>query len=164
MELQESKSRGDMLLAAIYQRARDVVPGAEDPYSALEQDGGIRRLLESAFGFSPNVTYAAIVNKDGKAIAHNSRTEEGQKIPAQEDLSDILDRNSFSVLRAVFLSERTYEMRQPLLFGDQDQQFGSIRIGISTLLVKSDLREAFGLALWHIAIALVVSTIVSMLL
>jgi signal transduction histidine kinase len=162
MELQESELRGKMLLQAIYQRARDVVPGAEDPYTALEEDDGIRRLLESAFGFSPNVTYAAIVNKEGVAVAHNSRTEEQQTIPEQEDLSTIVDRNSFSVLWAVYMSDRTYEMRQPLLFGDQ--QFGSIRIGISTLLVKSDLREALGLALWHIAIALVVSTIVSMLL
>ncbi|HEX4565101.1 MAG TPA: ATP-binding protein, partial [Vicinamibacterales bacterium] len=160
-DLQESAARGEMLRQAIYQRARDVVPGAEDPYAALEQDGGIRSLLESAVAYSRNVTYAAIVDRNGIAVAHNFRTEEGKPIAEQEDISRIVDRNAFTLLRAV-QSDRTYESRQPLLFGDQ--QFGSIRIGISTLLVKNELQQAFRVALSNILLALIVSTIVAMLL
>jgi len=158
IDLQESASRGEMLRQAIYQRAREVVPTAKDPYAALAQDGGIRSLLESAVAYSRNVTYAAIVNKDGIAVAHNFKTEEGKRIPEQDDLSKVVDRNAITLLRAV-RSERTYEIRQPLLFGDQ--QFGSIRIGISTLLVKNELQQAFGVALGNIFIALVVATIVA---
>jgi signal transduction histidine kinase/PAS domain-containing protein len=161
MALQESASRGDMLRQAIYQRAREVVPTAKDPYAALEQDGGIRSLLESAVGYSRDVTYAAIVNKDGIAVAHNFKIEEGKPIPEQEDLSKVAERDPISLLLAVY-SVRTYEMRQPLLFGDQ--QFGSIRIGISTLLVKNELRQAFRFALSNIVLALIVSTLVAMLL
>jgi signal transduction histidine kinase len=161
MALQESASRGDMLRQAIYQRAREVVPTAKDPYAALEQDGGIRSLLESAVGYSRDVTYAAIVNKDGIAVAHNFKTEERKPIPEQEDLSKVAERNPISLLLAVY-SVHTYEMRQPLLFGDQ--QFGSIRIGISTLLVKNELRQAFRFALSNIVLALIVSTLVAMLL
>jgi signal transduction histidine kinase len=160
-DLQESAARGEMLRQAIYQRARDVVPGAKDPYSALEQDGGIRSLLESAVAYSRNVTYAAIVDKNGVAVAHNFHTEEGKPIPEQEDISRIVDRNAFTLLRAV-QSDRTYESRQPLLLGDQ--QFGSIRIGISTLLVKNELQQAFRVALSNIVLALIVSTLVAMLL
>ncbi len=159
--IQDSATRGEMLRQAIYQRARDVVPGAKDPYAALEQDGGIRSLLESASAYSRDVTYAAIVNKDGIAVAHNFRIEEGKPIPEQEDLTKVVDRNAIALVRAVW-SDRTYEVRQPLLFGDQ--QFGSIRIGISTLLVKSELQQAFRLALSNIVLALIVSTIVAMLL
>jgi signal transduction histidine kinase len=161
IDLQESASRGDMLREAIYQRARDVVPTAKDPYAALQKDGGIRSLLESAVAYSRNVTYAAIVNKDGVAVAHSFRSEEGKPIPEQEDLSKIVDRNAFAMLRAVY-SDRTYEMRQRLLFGDQ--QFGSIRIGISTLLVKNELQQAFRLALQSVVLALIISTVVAMLL
>lgn len=160
-DLQETAARGEMLRQAVYQRARDVVPGAKDPYAALEQDGGIRSLLESAVAYSRNVTYAAIVDKNGIAVAHNFRTEEGKPIPEQEDISRIVDRNAFTLLRAV-QSERTYESRQPLLFGGE--QFGSIRIGISTLLVKNELQQAFRVALSNIVLALIVSTIVAMLL
>src|SRR5437868_2118049 len=45
-----------------------------------------------------------------------------------------------------------------------DQQFGTIRIGISTLLVKSELQSAFRLALQSVLVALGLSTIVAMLL
>ncbi|HYT73354.1 MAG TPA: ATP-binding protein, partial [Vicinamibacterales bacterium] len=161
IDMQESASRGDMLRQAIYQRARDVVPTAKDPYAALQQDGGIRSLLESSVAYSRNVTYAAIVNKDGIAVAHSFRTEEGKPIPEQEDLSRVVERNAFALLRAVY-SDRTYEIRQRLLFGDQE--FGSIRIGISTLLVRNELQQAFRLALQSVVLALLISMIVAMLL
>ena len=57
----------------------------------------------------------------------------------QEDLASVLNQSSWQLLRAVY-SDRTFEIREPLLLGDQD--FGSIRIGVSTLLVKHELREA----------------------
>jgi signal transduction histidine kinase len=161
LSLQESAARGELLRQAIFQRAREVVPGAKDPYAALREDGGIRSLLQSIVGFSPNVTYAAIVNRDGVAVAHSFTSEEGKPIPEQEELSAILDRSAISLLRTVY-SDRTFEVRQPLLFGEQ--QFGSIRIGISTLLVKDELRKAFNTAMQGIVLALVISTIVAMLL
>src|SRR5258708_31471911 len=105
--------------------------------------------------------YAAIVNRDGMAIAHSIASEEGKPIPEQEDLSAILDRNAVRLLRTVY-SDRTFEIRQPLLLGEQ--QFGSIRIGISTLLVKDELRQAFQAAMQGVLLALVLSTIVAMLL
>jgi signal transduction histidine kinase len=161
LSLQESASRGDLLRQAIFQRAREVVPGAKDPYAALRQDGGIRSLLESSIAYSGNVTYAAIVDRQGVAVAHSFASEEGKPIPEQEDLSKILDRNSVALLRTVY-SDRTFESRQSLLFGDQE--FGSIRIGISTLLVKNELQKAFKLALQNVLLALIVSTVVAMLL
>ena len=161
MALRESAARAEMLSQAIYQRASDVVHGASDPYAALEQDRSIRSLLESVSAYSHDVVYAAIVNKDGIAVAHNFKTEEGTPIPEQEDLMKVAQRNALSLLLAVY-SVRTYEVRQPLLFGDQ--QFGSIRIGISTLLIKNELQDAFRFALSNIVLALIVSTLVAMVL
>ena len=68
VSMQESASRADLLRHAIFQRAHDVVPGAADPYKALQQDGGIRALLESSVAYSGNVTYAAIVTIAGQAV------------------------------------------------------------------------------------------------
>jgi signal transduction histidine kinase len=161
LSLQETAARGDLLRHAIFQRAREVVPGAHDPYAALQQDGGIRSLLESAFGYSGNVTYAAIVNRDGIAIAHNFKSMEGQRVPDQEELSGIVDANAAALLRAVY-SDRTFEVRQPLLFGDQ--AFGTIKIGISTLLVKAELQKALKHSLQSAFFALLISTLVATLL
>jgi signal transduction histidine kinase/PAS domain-containing protein len=161
LSLQESAARGDLLQRAILQRASEVVPTAKDPYAALRDDGGIRLLLQSSIGYSRNVTSAAIVNSEGVAVADSSPSEEGKVIPEQEDLTGILDRNAFSLLRIVY-SDRSFEMRQPMLLGDR--QFGSIRIGISTLLVKDELRPAFRTAMQSILLALLVSTGAAMLL
>jgi signal transduction histidine kinase len=164
LSLQESASRGELLRQAIFQRARDVVPTAKDvasAYLALQKDGGIRSLLESAACCSENVTYAAIVDREGRAVAHSFPAYEGQRLPEQEDLAKIVDEDSIKLLRNVY-SDRTFEIRQPLLFGDQE--FGSIRIGISTLLVKSQLQRAFKAAAQNVLIALLVSSFVAILL
>jgi signal transduction histidine kinase/PAS domain-containing protein len=162
LSLKESASRGELLKQAIYQRAREVVPAAKDhPYAALQQDGGIRSLLDSSVAYSPNVLYAAITDKDGVVVAHNFASEEGKPLPEQDDLQSIVDRNPIALLRAVY-PDRIYEVRQPLLFGDQ--QFGTIRIGVSTILVKSELQTAFRLALQNVVIALILSTAVAMLM
>ena len=162
LSLQESALRGDMLKQMIFQRARDVVIAATDPYPALAQDGSIRSLLESALAYSPNVVYAAIVNRDGIAIAHSSAVLEGQRIPEQEDLRKLVDeRSSIALLRAVY-SDRTYEVEQTLLINQQE--FGSIRIGFSTLLVKDELRQALRQSLQDVAMALLLSCLVALLM
>ena len=57
LSMQESAARGELLQQAIFQRAREVVASAKNPYAALREDGGIRSLLQSSVGYSPNVTY-----------------------------------------------------------------------------------------------------------
>jgi signal transduction histidine kinase len=161
MSLEESKARGELLEQMIFQRTREVVPTAKDPYQALQEDASIRSLILSAGGFSNNVVYATIVNRDGIAIAHNFPAEEGQKIPDQEELATILDRNAISLLRTVN-SDRTFEVRQPLLFGEQ--AFGTIKIGISTILVRNELQHGFQLAAQGVLLALLISTGVAMLM
>ena len=71
MSLEETQLRGEMLTRAIYHRARAVVPPVGvDLATALRNDGGVRSILESAQGYTPNVTYAAIVDAHGVVIAH----------------------------------------------------------------------------------------------
>jgi methyl-accepting chemotaxis protein len=162
LTLRETSSRGEMLAQAIFQRAREVVAqGAADPYAALREDGGVRSILESSMVFSRNVTYAAIVNTDGLAVAHNFRALEGQLMPEQEDLEPLVTAGRIAQLRAVY-SDRTFEVRTPMLAGDQ--KFGVIRIGVSTLLVRDELRSALRLAAGTVVLALLVSSLFAMLL
>ena len=162
LSMQETASRGDLLKLAIFERAREVVSTAKDPYTALRQDTSIRLLLDASIGFSPDVTYAAITDKDGIAVAHNDTAEEGRPLAAQADVGTVLQLSDPGLLRATYFSDKTYESQYPMLIGDQ--QFGTIRIGISTLLVKSELRKAFRVALQGVVLALLISTAVAMLL
>ena len=99
---------------------------------------GVRSILESSVGYSENVTYAAIVDKNGIAVAHPYPTLEGQPMAEQEDLAPLVRAGTLAQLRAVY-SDRTFEIRQPGCW-PATRQFGSIRIGVSTLLVRSELR------------------------
>jgi signal transduction histidine kinase len=162
LSLQETAARGEMLAQAIFQRARQVVAqGGADPYGALRADGGVRSILESSVGYSENVTYAAIVDKDGIAVAHLFPSLEGQPMTEQEELPPLVKAGTMAQLRAVY-SDRTFEIRQPILAGDR--QFGSIRIGVSTLLVRSELRHALWGAAGTVLGALAVSSLFAMLL
>src|SRR5918994_4344750 len=68
--LEETGARGELLARSIFLRARDVVAaGGADPYAALREDGGIRSILEASVTFDRNLTHAAIVDADGRAVA-----------------------------------------------------------------------------------------------
>ena len=161
LSLQETASRGDLLANAIFQRAREVVPGTADPHAALREDPGLRSILESAIAYSKNVAYAAIVDPSGVAIAHSFPGLEGRPLPAQDDLHRLQDAGIIEQARA-FYSNRIFEVRQPLLFGNRD--FGSIRIGVSTLLVRSELQSALQQALQSALAAILLAMLVSTLL
>jgi len=158
MSLAESRSRAEMLSNAIYHRAHDIVTRG-DLAMALREDPGLRSILESSL-YSDNVTYAAIVDVRGDVIAQSL---EGQMLPQGEDLSALLARSSMAQLAAIYSGQgRTLERRQPLLLGDTE--FGSIRIGISTLLIRKELNTALGPAALTALGALGVSVVVAMLL
>ncbi len=161
LSLQETASRGDLLANAIFQRAREVVPGTADPHAALRQDPGLRSILESAIAYSKNVAYAAIVDPSGVAIAHSFPGLEGRPLPPQDDLHRLQEAGIVEQARA-FYSNRIFEVHQRLLFGNRD--FGSIRIGVSTLLVRSELQQALTQALQSALAAILLAMLVSTLL
>jgi signal transduction histidine kinase len=166
--LAETAQRAELLSSALFQQTVGVVrENPPDPYAALRNDRGIRSILESSIGYAGTV--AAIVRPDGVAIAHAFPSREGEVVPEQPDFNDILNVSPLKQLWYVFFKDQTYELRKPLLaVGPSqeggDQQFGSIRIGVSTLLVRAELRDAMGRALTIALGALVISSLVAMLL
>ena len=162
LHLQETVLRGEMLSRAVFQRAREIVPPpGVDLHTALREDGGLRAILESGIGYGPNVTYVAIVDAKGMAIAHAFRSQEGQSMPVQQKMADLLEAGPFRQLAAVY-SDQTFEYELPILSGDE--HFGSIRIGVSTVLVRDELSNALQAGAGSVLAALLISTLVAMLL
>jgi signal transduction histidine kinase len=160
VSVQESRERANILINAIFHRAFQVVPHSANPYEALRDDPGLRSILESS-NYSKGITYAAIVDVSGVAIAHSDPTQVGKRLPPAADLNTLLARNGLDIYQAVRNSEQTLEVREPLLLSGA--QFGSIRIGVSTLLVREkELNGAIRSALITALFALVVSTLVAM--
>jgi signal transduction histidine kinase len=137
--LEDSRGIGELLGRMIYQRARDAIAAGGDPESALRTDQGIRSILESTAAYGRNVTYAAVVDNDGRAIAHSFPAAEGQHIDAGENLSTVLDRSTLNQIRTIY-ADRALEVVLPLELGDAP--FGAIRVGLSPVLIRDDLARA----------------------
>jgi signal transduction histidine kinase len=166
VRLEESRSRAALLANAIYHRAREVVGTTGDPYEALRTDPGLRSILESSL-YSENVTFAAIVDTRGVAIAHADPAQEGKPLAPADDLRRLMSQSAFGQLRETYRGQgRNFDFNQPLLIGTTE--FGSIRIGVSTLLVRRDLdaslRPAALTALGALAVAVVGAMILAQLL
>jgi signal transduction histidine kinase len=162
--VEETASRGQMLAQVMLQLANQAVAkGLPDPYEALRTDAGIRSLIESTIPANwPGVTYVAIVNKDGVAVAHSYASLEGQPLTKQEDFAALATKGRPAQIKAVY-SDRIFEVSLPMS-DEHGMNFGEIRIGVTTTLVRSDVRKAVNATLGAILIALIAASLVAMLL
>jgi signal transduction histidine kinase len=158
--VRESYARGQFLARAILQRAGSIVTGEGDPYAALRDDPGLRAILQSSV-YGEDVLTAAIVDANGVIVAHNIRAQEGTTIKSRPDLARLADEASVDKLKFLYLSdEQTFiEVKQQLKRGDED--FGSIRIGVSTTLMRNELDKLFSEALVIFAVAIGVAMFVA---
>jgi len=79
------------------------------------------------------------------------------------DLAALLERGAIEQLRVIYSPEgQTLDVRQPMTLGDE--AFGSIRIGVSTLLMRQEVNAALRPALLTGAVALGVAVLVAALL
>ncbi|HEY6507123.1 MAG TPA: ATP-binding protein, partial [Vicinamibacterales bacterium] len=145
--------------SAIFHRARQVVTGSSDPYAALRDDPGLRSILEASI-FGESVTGAAILNTQGVVVASSDPALVGQEIAPRADLAVLVAANALSQLGVIYSRDgRTLEVRQAMMLGDE--AFGSIRVGVSTLLMRQELNGSLGPALLTALIALIVAVVVA---
>src|SRR5687768_5144448 len=157
--LKESHARAELLSNAIFHRAREVVTESQDPYMALRTDPGLRAMLESTI-YGESVTGAAILDTNGTVIAASDTTLVGRTLPARSDLESLLAERAPQQLAVIYSSEgQTLQVGQPITLGDTP--FGSIRIGVSTLLMRQELTASLRPALFTAAIALAVAVLVA---
>jgi len=79
VRLDETAAQAEALAKAIYHRASEVVTGDVDPVRVLATDVGLRSLLVASL-YSKDVTFAAIVDANGVAVAHADRSLEGRPL------------------------------------------------------------------------------------
>ena len=164
LRLEQTHAGAQLLADAIFQRTFAVVSAEPvDPYNALREDGGIRSILLASIAYTErqNVLYTAVAKPDGEPIVHSSPEFEGQVMPELEDFEPIVAAGPVEQARAVY-SERRFEVRRPILAGQEP--FGVIRVGVSTLLVRDEIKDALWRAGQTAVLALVLSTIVASLL
>jgi len=160
--LHESQARGQLLANAIFHRAREVVTSTPDAYSSMRGDSGLRAILESSI-YGESIIDATIIDPQGVIVASSDRALEGSVARPRGDLGALIDSDAWEQLMVIYSREgQTLEVRQPMILGDRP--FGSIRIGVSTLLMRQELTASLRPAFVTAVGALIVSVLVAGLL
>jgi PAS domain S-box-containing protein len=125
----------------------------------LESDTAVSSLLESVTGDSPIIYDAAIVAADGRVLMHTNPERLGQRVPAREDFANVLNVGIRKQLKIIYGPGQIYDVRLPLL---RDQKpFGEVRVGVSTVLFKDEIKPQIQGALLSSGIAIFFSLILS---
>jgi signal transduction histidine kinase len=122
---------------------------------ALKTDPGLNTLLQSVVGYSPTVSDAAIADVNGRAIVHTDPTAIGNRLQPREDFRKVRDGSFADQLKVVYGAPRVYDVYLPIQ--RQSRPFGDIRVGISTVFLKSEVKPQLSRALTFSIIAILLS-------
>ena len=159
--LLESRDRLELLANEVYVQAREVVTDPATAYDALRSSRSVQAALEAAI-YSQDVIDAVIVDPTGSVIASSDPVQVGTVMGPRTPLNNLIASSRLAQLQAVYNTEQSLEWNQPIALGDQP--FGEIRIGLSTILMRSDLNQSLAPAVAAAGGALLVAVISAMLL
>lgn len=156
--LEDSRSNAQFMAKTIYQRTFTLVRRGGDPFVALQADDGLRNILE-ATAYSEWVEYAVIVDPSGQIVTDADPTRVGTPLSPKGSLDDLITQGPIAQLRAIYTpGGRTLEISEPLA------ELGSIRVGVSTLLLRSRLADRLYMPLLAALVVVGVSLLVAILL
>jgi signal transduction histidine kinase len=157
--LHESHARGQLLGKTIFHRVREVVTATPDAHTAMRDDPGLRTILEASI-YGESIVDAVITDATGLIVAASDKTQEGRRMRPRGDLDALMNASAWEQLKVIYSREgQILEARQPMILGEQ--AFGSIGIGISTLLMRQELTASLQPAFYTAIVALVVSVLVA---
>lgn len=141
----ETRSRAELLAETLYHQASRVIRqhGRDGIEDALSQDPSLASYAEGVVGYSPTIMYVAITAiTDGKdsTLVHSNPTAKGSPVPPAPSLTEFAEENSLSQLWALARGHQVLEVSVP--FEVDGKPFGSVRVAISTLLLRKEIAGA----------------------
>jgi PAS domain S-box-containing protein len=166
----EAYSSGDFVARQIRDAARDAVavdlrntdinPADSEKIRAviadsLQTDPGVNTLLQSIVGYSLIIYDAGIYDHQDRVLVHTDASLLDKAVPPREDFSRVRDGNFLRQIEVVYGKPEVYDIHLPIQ--RHGKPFGDIRIGISTVFLKSELRPQLNRALTFSLITILVS-------
>jgi len=162
LSVRETRERAKLIADAVTHRAFDVVQAAQDPAAGLAADAGLRDILQASI-YSPDVLYAQIVDRSGTVIAHSVSDNVGRPATPADNLDKLIEASPLAQARTIYTSgPKSYEYVTSILI--DNTEFGSVRVGVSTILLKQGLNDQFATPLATAAIAILLALLVAMVL
>ena len=135
----EASRQAQLVARQIYAQSSQALARApgRNPREVLRRDRDLRGLLDASVGYSPHLLYALIADQTGKTLLHTERQREGVPAVPRSGLEELLRLDPLSRFLALYGGGQTYETVLPMKLNEQP--FGSIRLGVSTTLLKREL-------------------------
>jgi PAS domain S-box-containing protein len=111
----------------------------------LQRDPAVTSLLESVVGYNVEVYDTALADSNGVALVHTDAGAVDKPMPTRPSLTELRDGGFFTQLGAVYGPARVYQVTLPVQ--RQGAPFGEIRVGLSTLFLKRELKPQLNRAL-----------------
>jgi len=118
----------------------------------VQTDVSLNNLLQSIPGDWRYIYYVAVVDTSGKALLHTNAALVGKIVPPHPDFEQILRARFREQIRLVFSPAAVYDVSYPLELNGAP--FGTIRIGVQTVFLKSEVQARLMRSL-YISIALI---------
>ncbi|HET7874136.1 MAG TPA: ATP-binding protein [Methylomirabilota bacterium] len=162
--VEEAERQADLIAKQIYaQSQRALVRAAgRRPEEALRRDAELRGFLDSSVGYSPHALYALIADRAGRVLLHSERRLEGTTAPMRPRLGDLRAAGPVYRFEALYQEGKTYEFLLPVTLNREP--FGTIRVGVSTTLLRRELNASLRQSLTLAAVALPLAWLVAMAL
>ena len=168
--LREAYSNGDFVARQIRDAGRDAVavdlrntdiqPDDADKIrsviaDSLQTDPGVNTLLQSVVGYSLIIYDAGIYDNSGRVLVHTDASLLDKTIAPREDFAHVRDGSFFRQIGVVYGKPEVYDIHLPIQ--REGKPFGDIRIGISTVFLKSELKPQLNRALTFSIVSILVS-------
>jgi PAS domain S-box-containing protein len=138
----ETRSRAELLAETLYHQTARVIrhSGRDGVVDALSQDPSLANNAEGVVGYSPTIMYVAITDENGIALVHSNPSARGGRLAPAPSLAEFAEESPLSQLWALSQGHRVLEVSIP--FDVDGAPFGSVRVAISTLLLKEEISGA----------------------
>ena len=156
--VRQSRDSAKVAAETLYHQARSVIrahPAAEVE-AALASDPALRSYLQAAVGYSKVTVYLAVLDNDGRAILHSDPSRQGERIPPEESIDAFSRLPGLAQLWRLTRGHRVLAYNLPFTV-DGDGRFGTVRVTISSLLLREQIAAAIT---WNVAIVGVVVVLV----
>src|SRR5579863_1631545 len=122
----------------------------------VQTDANLNNLLQSDPGDWRYISYVAIVDINGKALLHTNSSLVGKVAPARQNFERLVHARFWDQFHLVFRPAAVYEVSYPLELNGEP--FGTIRIGVQTIFLKSEVATRLLKAL-YISVAVIFASL-----
>ena len=124
----------------------------------LKTDVDLNAMLDTAVGNGQMIFDAGVIDNEGRALLHSNSDLAGKIVSARPDFQQVRNARFRDQLRMIYSPPFVYNVESPLQL--DGRPFGVVRVGVSTVLLKSELTPR----LQHAIVFSVASILLSLIL